>query len=518
MSEKKLDELFQDKFLDFNEVPDERVWKSIEASLNKKKKRRVLPLLWQVGGIAAALLLGFFVFNPFTENSSTAPTIITDVEDTTTIGNGNTLDSTEISTPNFSYPKEDTSVIVSKETKPSSSANPKASQLTDTYTTEAKKSDNTSSTKQKKSNGTLNNWAATKEDVAKTEEKTANKNIAPKKDTRFTNAIDNTNTQITQVDAPRKENVLKEQATNTNDSSDNNAKEIVTPKAIETAVTANEKEQNSSEVLPKDVDKKSIFQEIEEQEKEAIAENSAKKWSAGPSVAPVYFNAIGEGSSVHSIFIPNSKTGNVNLSYGVAVAYEISPKLSLRSGVHKVDYGYDTNEVAFSSSLEASTNGQIDNIDYVPTSKNLVVSSRKGGSAIADANTEAIDVTAQNPEREGFMSQQLGYVEVPLELNYALIDKKFGLNLIGGLSSLFLVDNSVALTSGNLTTEMGRANNVNDLNFSANFGLGVNYEFSPKIQLNLEPMFKYQLNTFSQTDGTFNPYSVGVYSGLSFRF
>ena len=249
-----------------------------------------------------------------------------------------------------------------------------------------------------------------------------------------------------------------------------------------------------------------------------VAEGNAKKWSAGPSVAPVYFNAIGEGSSVHSIFVPNSKSGNINLSYGLSVAYEISPKLTVRSGVHKVDYGYDTNDVAFSSSLVASTNGQIDNIDYSATSKNLVVSSRKGGNANAVVSNEAIDVSAQNPERDGVMSQQLGYVEVPVELNYALVDNKFGVNLIGGISSLFLIDNSVALTSGGLTTEMGEANNVNDLNFSANVGIGVNYKFSPKVQFNLEPVFKYQLNTFSETDGTFNPYSLGIYSGLSFRF
>ena len=116
------------------------------------------------------------------------------------------------------------------------------------------------------------------------------------------------------------------------------------------------------------------------------------------------------------------------------------------------------------------------------------------------------------------MTQQLGYLEVPLELNYALVDNKFGVNLIGGFSSLLLVDNSIALNSGDLTTEVGEANNVNNLNFSANMGLGVNYKFSQNLRLNVEPVFKYQLNTFSETDGTFRPYTMGIYSGLNFRF
>ncbi|MEP5830920.1 MAG: hypothetical protein ABJ300_11650, partial [Maribacter dokdonensis] len=68
------------------------------------------------------------------------------------------------------------------------------------------------------------------------------------------------------------------------------------------------------------------------------------------------------------------------------------------------------------------------------------------------------------------------------------------------------------------TTEIGEANNINDLNFSANMGLGLNYNFSQKVRFNVEPIFKYQLNTFSDVNGTFRPYSVGVYSGLTFKF
>ena len=116
------------------------------------------------------------------------------------------------------------------------------------------------------------------------------------------------------------------------------------------------------------------------------------------------------------------------------------------------------------------------------------------------------------------MVQQMGYVEVPVELSYALVNKKFGVNVIGGFSSLFLVDNAVSLESQGFVTEMGEANNVNDINFSANAGIGLDYQFSPKIRFSLEPVFKYQLNTFSDTAGDFRPYTIGVYSGVNFRF
>ena len=190
--------------------------------------------------------------------------------------------------------------------------------------------------------------------------------------------------------------------------------------------------------------------------------------------------------------------------------------MSIRCGLNRVDYGYDTNEISFSASLTASTNNQIDNINYASTSRNLVV--RNMEDSKLSEQTIGLEFVAQSPARDGRMIQDFGYLELPLEINYALLDKKFGINIIGGLSSLFLISNSVMLEANGNTVEMGEANNLNDLNFSTNIGFGFNYKFSPMLQLNLEPMFKYQLNTFTQTAGDFQPFSIGVYTGLNFKF
>ena len=236
----------------------------------------------------------------------------------------------------------------------------------------------------------------------------------------------------------------------------------------------------------------------------------------GPKVAPVFFSSLAQGSPIHSSFENNSKSGNVNFSYGVAVSYNISKKLQLRSGIHKVDYGYDTNDVSFSSSLNAATNSLIDNIDYSLNSKNLVVKSNLSSRQAVSSN--AMDVSATDPTLDGRMIQEFGYLEIPLELTYAVINKKIGVNVIGGISSLFLTNNSVILESDGIATQMGEANNINDLNLSTNIGIGISYRVGNNMQVNLEPMFKYQLNTFSNATGNFQPYSLGVYSGLNFKF
>ena len=267
--------------------------------------------------------------------------------------------------------------------------------------------------------------------------------------------------------------------------------------------------------------KSDLFEVIKEQE--AVAELSgekldAKKWSLNASVAPVYYNTIGEGSPIHSNFAANDKSGEINMSYGMNLAYSVNKRLKIRTGVHRVDLGYSTDDIVFSSSLSASTNEMIENIDYGANAVNLVVSS----SATVNGDLSAIDgfsdIVAQSPNQSGQMRQQLRYLEFPLEMQYRFIDKKFSLDVIGGVSSLVLIDNEVSLSAEGRVTTMGEANNVNPLNFSTNLGLGLGYQLGDQWSLSVEPLFKYQLNTFEGEAGNFQPYSFGVYSGVNFRF
>lgn len=60
---KNIERLFQEKFKDFEVVPPIDSWNAIEARLNqKKKKRRIIPFWFKPVGIAATLILGFFLF------------------------------------------------------------------------------------------------------------------------------------------------------------------------------------------------------------------------------------------------------------------------------------------------------------------------------------------------------------------------------------------------------------------------------------------------------------------------
>jgi hypothetical protein len=50
----------------------------------------------------------------------------------------------------------------------------------------------------------------------------------------------------------------------------------------------------------------------------------------------------------------------------------------------------------------------------------------------------------------GDINQKIGYVEVPVEMSYKLIDRKFGVEVIGGLITLILNRQEVSSVSGGL--------------------------------------------------------------------
>ncbi|WP_420603432.1 hypothetical protein [Flagellimonas sp.] len=529
MGKKNLEQLFKETFDDFNVVPDDKVWDSIEASLDKKKrKRRVIPIWWRLGGVAALLAILFYVINPL-DKASDGETIITNVENNDTFNEGVSEDSNrsvqssdvddtqlvesssedstkgDVTNSDSSITENDRDAFLNKNSSIKSEqqlVSTKAKQERESI--ENKNSPTVTGTNQKEQLGIG-------EEVVVTNN-TPNKDIAIEKRETDPMELDRKNSDATSVAVVSDEKIGNNVPAEGNLQKDSSHQ----GKTIESVTEDEGIAQNNAE--NKQPDERSIFEVIEEREEEVVAESTSGKWSVGPSVAPVYFNGSGEGSPIHSNFSSNSKSGNVNLSYGLTVAYNIGKKLKVRSGVHKVNFGYDTNNVAFSSSLAVSSDEKIANIDYSQASRTIVVESQDNPTE-RTANDAFLELAAnENPSFDGKMVQQLGYIEVPLEVNYALIDKKFGVDIIGGVSSLFLVENSVLLESEDLVTEIGEANNANSVNFSANAGVGLNYEFSPKVQLSLEPVFKYQLNTFSETAGSFRPFSVGVYSGVRFKF
>lgn len=180
----------------------------------------------------------------------------------------------------------------------------------------------------------------------------------------------------------------------------------------------------------------------------------------------------------------------------------------LRTGINKVVLGYNTNDVLYSAGLLSNN---LANISYV-TKNAIEVKNTENYNALSSS-----EKNMQNTNT-GALNQKMGYYELPLELSYAVLDKKFGINVIGGFSTLFLNENEISLRSSQSNIALGEAKNLNKVHLSTNLGLGFKYQLVKSFQLHFEPILKYQFNTFSRESNDFKPVFIGLYSGISYQF
>ncbi|HBC03710.1 MAG TPA: hypothetical protein DC015_05850, partial [Aequorivita sp.] len=227
-----------------------------------------------------------------------------------------------------------------------------------------------------------------------------------------------------------------------------------------------------------------------------------------------YYSSLGNGSSIDPSFADNPQEGDVNMSYGVQVSYAISKRLSVRTGVNNVDLSYSTTGIEVGTGPVAVA---LRSVDY--GGREIVVTAFDKGALANNGPSNGFgDITPKSTQGDARLIQNINYYEVPVELKYSVIDNRFGVNVIGGLSTLFLGNNEISVKADNFNSVLGEANNLSSVSFSTNVGLGLDYKLSKKFTFNIEPMFKYQLNPYTDSSVNFKPYYLGIYSGLSFKF
>jgi len=557
MGNKNIDKLFQEQFKNFHQEPNPAAWKNIKNNLNTKKPKKSIPFWMIFSGVAATISLLLIVSivsfsntksstntveKPNTETSKTlqnkkgyTPKLNTK---TNAIVNNNkaVLQKNEHVIPaknktqhSAIAPRKNTVVASEKENHVISNTATIKNINTSLHKTNAanysqqkivnhstRNSNSIFKAPHQRQNSTKNNivnqansLALKNSNLALTTSNSQNKialNINNIPNT--TSITNNEKTILKETPNHNDKLVKKELATIPPD-----IKKINIALANEAVDTKKDSTQNVTDLNKAIAEQKAKKEKEGENDKEDSSINIRKKWNVAPSFGPVYYNTLGNGSPIDSQFNNNKKRGLINTSYGINVSYAITHKFSIRTGIHKLELGYDTQDVAvIPVSGNTNTGGSIDlrglnsvtgvNLN-IGSANNFSISQIPSGfSALYDSS----------------LNQRLGYIEVPLEIGYQISNRKTKINILAGMSTFFLNKNEIYAQTNDIKTYLGTGNNLNQISFSTNIGVGFNYALAKHLNFKVEPSFKYQLNSYNKKTSTFKPYIIGIYTGFSYKF
>lgn len=538
MGDKKhIDRIFQERFKDFEVAPPPVAWEKIEKKLHipSNPKAAIIPLWLRYAGVAAVIAIVITLVNLLgtstNDYSKDKATEITNRDNATQI-----LHDTVSTHAKQGYDQNHVTTLKTKtgqttinQQQSINEITPKALSQQNTVNTPtenasyagANKTPKAASIKSK--NLTDGNEASTS-NVQTTEEtvhaiaSTYHGNHAKKQNAESVKKPEIVASQ--NVDSGLPQNLEK----NTNAVNTQNTTVAGTPtntqapdplQIVDLLAAANEKNKltvvDTASVKKKDLTQvAATTQETIDEEDIENAQSLKNRWSGTPVFAPLLSGTLA-GSSLGEDFKDNSKTAGLNLSYGMLVGYQATPKLIIRTGMHQVRIAYNTLGINYEPSAQ----------DLMNESLRFNPQAVSDAGSVADSSPLFQEIVSNGNNFNGLtgnLSQQLEYIEVPVEVRYKLVDRKISLHMTGGMSAFFLTGNNVNVTDGAKRLELGTDSNFNDFHQSINLGLGVGYKFSESLGAMIEPVFKYQINTLKSNVADFRPYNLGLYTGITFTF
>jgi len=284
-----------------------------------------------------------------------------------------------------------------------------------------------------------------------------------------------------------------------------------------------------------------IAQNLKSIQKQNKKENA---WVVGAHVSPGYSSqSTSHGEQYAQNMSYTADNGNGNIGGGLSVQYKTSKRLRIESGIYysqngqssnndfrglfgfdnkaDADYLYaapeiiDETQPAFSNVVALNNNG----IAMNSAAGVINMRSAPKGTLVA-TNTELANAKYANTlTTNGEFSQVFEFVEVPLYLRYSVLDKRFGIELMGGVNAGFIVGNNAYIDNDYGKQNIGSTEDISTLNFSGTIGLGVNYMLGKHISLAVEPRVNYYLNSInSNPEVSYRPYRVGVFTGIYYEF
>ena len=242
-------------------------------------------------------------------------------------------------------------------------------------------------------------------------------------------------------------------------------------------------------------------------------------WKIGGRVSPVYSYRSINGSAleipdetVDAGYFNDNESGLTTIGGGLSLEYMFNERLSMGSGMYMSRIGQQNNEVLAYNDPKSS------NMYKLTTSTGTVtVNPVKFESVIVNQAASAKDSPGDYTVNGTFI-QNLDYLEVPLVLKYKVLDKKFSVNVSGGLSPGILVNNRSYFEFEGEKLQTGTTENIDPFIYNSVLGIGLEYAISRKFFISMEPSFKYSLAPVNSNNGIeYHPYSISWFTGISYK-
>ena len=256
----------------------------------------------------------------------------------------------------------------------------------------------------------------------------------------------------------------------------------------------------------------------------------AQSWELGGFFAPVYSYRTTENQSF-GLFDNSYKSntngpgsfeqGQIAFAAGITAQFNVNKRWTVESGLFYSRMGQAKNTLVFQNKtpgggdIQLSTSaGRIDG-SKLPQAVNTQVSDNAQMSENPNGPEEYITTTDMDMK----LHQQFDFIEIPMLVKYEVFHEEVAINLISGLTTGVLVNNSSYLDIEGNRNKLGSTKNLRKFLYSSVVGFGMQYEIRNGLFLNLEPTFKYALHSMNPSNEyKYKPYSLGINTGVSFGF
>ena len=547
MKKQNIEDIFS-SMENFSSVPPPELWANIEEKLDKPKKKKRAILWWAA---AACLLLGLSLPSVLNKSNNGIKTInngsginnsVVIEEKKNGANDAETISIEKSNTINKSDSIGNSSLTGPKNTFDSAAKNQiKATAVADADSDSKSDINSGFNTKLNSAKRNTNQAVATKTSISKynsfhsteknqfseTEKRNADKVLAGKtfnagKQNQFNSFSKNQtpnsifgnqlNSNANNIALGNSNSILNQKQTTGNA----NQQTVLTGNTkTEKSIAANNNKSNSkfNDVLSKqDSVQLAELQNLEKgitPELKKEKDNDPKTNSKSEKWALEVFAGIANSENYK-----NDKTlGNVNDSkqsstYGVKTKYKINKKWAVGSGFKINELGQSVANVSY---IKTAGNAFLSTGDYFMKNPSVPQIASNDGYVLV-SNTTKNALTSNNVQ-SGNLDQSLRYVEMPLEVSYAVFSKnKASISLNTGGFVGKLISNNVAIDGNSL----GKNINANDFVYGSTLSSTVQYRVYKKTNVFVEPAMNYYINPLNNQ--SFNQFQWGLNFGLNVSF